>query len=160
MQIDRLNHLSFPAEALTATSAKDAAPTAGLSARAQHADKVVLRNPTKALVPTASPPLAAAPLPGVIVSFQSQKEEGDEGANQASPVYSKPKTPSPSGGPDFVKFAVTAMRELTDEAERQQRIGADTNPTAALETKATTPTASVGALRSLQQLAARFNVFA
>jgi hypothetical protein len=63
--------------------------------------------------------------------------------------------PQPGGDakqPDFVALAVSAMREFSDEAERQKAQSYDFNaPPAEM---------SWGRVKSLQQLAAKFNVFA
>ena len=61
--------------------------------------------------------------------------------------------PQPAGKqPDFVALAVSAMREFSDEADRLKAQSFDFNaPPAEM---------SWGSLKSLQQLAAKFNVFA
>jgi hypothetical protein len=53
---------------------------------------------------------------------------------------------------DFVSLAVSAMREFKDETERQNRYAPAPAPLP--------PEVSSGPLRSLQQLASRFNLFA
>ena len=53
---------------------------------------------------------------------------------------------------DFVSLAVSAMRQFKDDTERQNRYATALVPTP--------PEGPVGPLRSLQQLASRFNLFA
>jgi hypothetical protein len=59
-----------------------------------------------------------------------------------------PKVPLQDRQPDFVTFAVTAMRDYADEAERSKRANDAAAP------------APVRTVRGLQQLAARFKLFA
>ena len=67
-------------------------------------------------------------------------------------LVAKPQPAGESKQPDFVALAVSAMREFSDEAERQKvRSFDDTAAPAA---------ASWGKLKGLQQLAAKFNVCA
>ena len=66
-------------------------------------------------------------------------------------VAKPPQATEPSDvQPDFVALAVSALREYRDDPERQR----------AAKLQASTPEAQWGALRGLQQLAAKLNVFA
>jgi hypothetical protein len=65
------------------------------------------------------------------------------------------QAPAPDKQPDFVALAVSAMREYSDEHERQ-KVRATPSDTAA----ATPAEAQWGAFKGLQQFAAKLNVFA
>jgi hypothetical protein len=72
--------------------------------------------------------------------------------NKDGVLVAKPQSAGDAKQPDFVALAVSAMREFSDEAERQKAQSYDFNA----------PPAEMpwGRLKSLQQLAAKFNVFA
>lgn len=75
--------------------------------------------------------------------------------NKEGVLVAQKSQPQPSGEarqPDFVALAVSAMREFSDEAERQKVQSFDFN--------AAQDEAPVSKFKGLQQLAARFNVFA
>jgi len=75
--------------------------------------------------------------------------------NQDGVLVAKPQATLDAKQPNFVALAVSAMREFSDEAERQKTMQA---PPA---TEQASPAATGwGKLRDLQQLAAKFNVFA
>jgi hypothetical protein len=67
-------------------------------------------------------------------------------------LVAKPQPGGDAKQPDFVALAVSAMREFSDEAERQKAQSYDFN--------APPVEMSWGRVKSLQQLAAKFNVFA
>jgi len=66
-------------------------------------------------------------------------------------LVAKPQPAAQAKPPDFVALAVSAMREFSDEAERQKARSFDFNAPAA--------EMPWGRLKGLQQLAAKFNVF-
>ena len=72
--------------------------------------------------------------------------------NKDGVLVAKPQPTGVVKQPDFVALAVSAMREFSDEAERQKAQSFDFNVAPA--------GMPWGRLKSLQQLAARFNVFA
>jgi hypothetical protein len=67
-------------------------------------------------------------------------------------LVAKPQPAAVTKEPDFVALAVSAMREFSDEAERQKSQSVDFNAAPA--------EMPWGRLKGLQQLAAKFNVFA
>ena len=71
--------------------------------------------------------------------------------NKDGVLVLKPQSVAQSKQPDFVALAVSAMREFSDEAERQKARSFDFNAPAA--------EMPWGRLKGLQQLAAKFNVF-
>lgn len=72
--------------------------------------------------------------------------------NKNGVLVAKPQPAGLPKQPDFVALAVSAMREFSDEAERQKARSIDFNAQPA--------ELPWGKLKSLQQLAAKFNVFA
>jgi hypothetical protein len=73
--------------------------------------------------------------------------------NKDGVLVAKPQTAADSKAPDFVALAVSAMREFSDEADRQKA-------RAAASSAAAPEAPRSNAFKGLQQLAARFNVFA
>jgi hypothetical protein len=71
--------------------------------------------------------------------------------NKDGVLVAKPQPAGEAKQPDFVALAVSAMREFSDEADRQKAQSFDFNPPAA--------EMPWGKLKSLQQLAAKFNMF-
>ena len=71
--------------------------------------------------------------------------------NKDGVMVAKPQPAGEAKQPDFVALAVSAMREFSDEADRQKAQSFDFNPPAA--------EMPWGKLKSLQQLAAKFNMF-
>jgi hypothetical protein len=130
MQIDRYNHLLFPRENPSNAVGSDAATAsaAPLDA-ASNATRV-------ALVDAESAP--ARP-DSVVLRIRS---------SDATPVRPETVLYTASGQPDFVSVAVSAMRELRDQSERQQ----------AAQGPAAAPAHTSG--WSLHSLAARFKAFA
>jgi len=189
MQIDRYNHLLFPRDnAPTAAgngSASGAAvPAAGQSharvpatvaneAGLAHAASAVLniqwpddpatvRNRGEAAV--YSPVRKAVGGDDADVDTQAQAHqsalERNTGVftrltvNKDGVLVAKPQAKTEAKQPDFVALAVSAMREFSDEAERVKAA----QPPAAEQPAASTT--GWGKLKDLQQLAARFKVFA
>jgi hypothetical protein len=72
--------------------------------------------------------------------------------NKDGVLTAKTQPAGEANPPDFVALAVSAMREFSDEAERQKAQSFDFNAPAA--------EMPWGRLKGLQQLAAKFNVFA
>jgi hypothetical protein len=183
MSIERLTHLRFaPDTALpTLTSTVAGADAGAAKAGGQRASRGGGLGPDvprlTAKVPTLSDRIAATPVAtSVVVTIQSAQ---DADATAAEPmVYGDPRksavqadapdaaeTAAPRQA-DFVSVAVSAMREYSDEVERQKRyaqiaLTAQNAAPPAIETTSTrTATDSSTPLRGLQQLAARFNLFA
>ena len=75
--------------------------------------------------------------------------------NKDGVLVAKPQPAAQTKAPDFVALAVSAMREYSDENDR---VKARASATSAPTTPAPEP--ARGALKGLQQLAAKFNVFA
>ena len=73
--------------------------------------------------------------------------------NKDGVLVARPQAATESKQPDFVALAVSAMREFSDEAERQK---AAQPPVA----EQASPATGWGRLKDLQQFAARFKVFA
>lgn len=189
MQIDRYQHLQFPLDNSANAPGKDAAPGATVSALARSqprpvADVASARDagPAASVVlriqyPGSQPVDASAAQSPVYTNSRKAvapaSSDGDaddanaghqEAVSRNAGVFTQitldkagvlvAKT-QPSGDakqPDFVALAVSAMREFSDEADRQKARSA--GPNAA---PAEMPWAK---LKGLQQLAARFNVFA
>lgn len=132
MQIDRYNHLLFPRENPSNAAGSDASAAAAVSSgAASNAARVA--------------PADAEAAPGRSDSVVLQIRRPD-----AAPVRPETVLYTASGQPDFVSVAVSAMRELRDQSERQQ--AAQTTAAAAA------PAQSSG--WSLHSLAARFKAFA
>ena len=72
--------------------------------------------------------------------------------NKDGVLVAKPQSAGDAKQPDFVALAVSAMREFSDEADRLKAQSYDFN--------APPVEMSWGRVKSLQQLAAKFNVFA
>ncbi len=70
-------------------------------------------------------------------------------------LVATPQPATQAKAPDFVALAVSAMREFSDENDRQKA-----RASAESAAQAPTPEPARGALKGLQQLAAKFNVFA
>jgi len=187
MQIDRYNYLQFPREnpsqaagsESTATVpgadvAKSSVPTAVAQVTGNSAPvgSVVLKiqSPDGALADAAArettvysavrkttAPATAAP--------DSQALEHQRAVDRNAGVFTqitlnkdgvlvaKPQASADTKAPDFVALAVSAMREFSDEADRVKARAAATSA-AAPEAPRSSP------FKGLQQLAARFNVFA
>jgi len=189
MQIDRYNHLLFPRDnAPTATGNESAsgAPASGMTqpqarvsaasageAGVARAESVVLKIqwPDDAAVQrTRADAAVYAPASKVPArddtDADSQAQEHQRALDRNTGVFTRlsvskdgvlvadPQATPQVKQPDFVALAVSAMREFSDEAERQKAVQA---PAAESASPAAT---GWGKLRDLQQLAARFNVFA
>jgi len=179
MQIDRLNHLLFPSGSTgnSASSKKDAAteaPAAGGIAHTRvQAPKVVERaTPAPAGVVLKIQSILASSVQagaeGVPTFSESETEQMAQGHQSAlernaglfthmsvdkdGVLVAKPQSGSGAKSSDFVTIAVSAMRVHADEQARLKEGTADAN---GLPTDV-----PAGMLRSFQQLAARFNVFA
>ncbi len=72
--------------------------------------------------------------------------------NKDGVLVTKPQTAGASKPPDFVALAVSAMREFSDEAERQK--------TQSFDAAASAVERPWGGLKGLQHLAAKFKAFA
>lgn len=72
--------------------------------------------------------------------------------NKDGVLVAKPQMVGLAKQPDFVALAVSAMREFSDEAERQKAHSFDPSEPAS--------NSAWGGLKGLQHLAAKFNVFA
>jgi hypothetical protein len=187
MQIDRYQHLKFPLDMPSGASgdtAANATPStgAGKSRVASpppasgpltvHADSVVLRVqfPDAA---SADPLGSGTPVYSDARKASAPIDDRDEAAlaaehqraldrnagtftqitlNKDGVLVAKPQPAREAASPDFVSLAVSAMREFSDEAERLKARSVTT-----AEVPSETPW---GSLKSLQQLAAKFNVFA
>jgi|GEM_PF-2923919 hypothetical protein len=133
MQIDRYNHLLFPREnPSNAAGGNDASATSATGAGTAS-------NASRALPPAADP--APARADSVVLQIRS---------SDAAPVRPETVLYTATGQPDFVSVAVSAMRELRDQTERQQA----TQPSAANAAPAQTSSGW------MQSLAARFKAFA
>jgi hypothetical protein len=97
--------------------------------------------------PTAAPQDASA-----ILHIQPQTSPSV--APPGDLVYAKPAKPAAGRAPDFVTFAVSAMREYADEQERLKTAAAKA------EDGATGATRLPRSLVEVQKLAARFKLFA
>ena len=73
--------------------------------------------------------------------------------NKDGVLVARPLPAAPDKQPDFVALAVSAMREYSDEHDRQKVRTAPDNATAAPQTQ-------WSAFKGLQQIAAKLNVFA
>lgn len=190
MQIDRLNHLLFPPDSAgnSASSNKDAAAgatAAGGLAHARTKAPAVVHRATPApagVVLKIQSTLATSVQAGAdgspvytdqrknSVADSSEREaehmaQGHQSAMERNAgvfthmsvdkdgvLVAKPRSASGEHSTDFVTIAVSAMRLHADEQERLKKGSAEANDP---------PTdAPAGMLRSFQQLAARFNVFA
>lgn len=186
MQIDRYNHLLFPRDSSNpATSGKQPAPaaTAPALAKAQPADlpardvegaqngSVVL----KIQLPDSAAPAAVyshgrktagsddldADVHSRARDFQ-QAVERNVGVftqitlNKDGVLVARQQPAGSTKEPDFVALAVSAMREFSDEHDRQKVRGTDATP-ASNATPSQTPWTS---LKGLQQFAAKLNMFA
>ena len=142
MQIDRYNHLQFPRDTTSGASARESSSAAALAAA-----------PTlsKPPAPVDTPDPAVVPPEGVVLKIQWPDRASAEAARANAVVYSDTRKAVPKQ-PDFVALAVSAMREFSDEAERQKGQSFDVNAAA--------PEMPWTRLKGLQQLAAKFNVFA
>ncbi|MBP8182718.1 MAG: hypothetical protein KAX88_01290 [Rhodoferax sp.] len=187
MQIDRYQHLQFPLDSAPSASGDTAAngtPSTGAGksrvaplppasgSLTVRADSVVLRVqfPDAA---SADPLGSGTPVYSDARKANASADDRDEAAlaaehqraldrnagtftqltlNKDGVLVAKPQPAREAAAPDFVALAVSAMREFSDEAERQK---------ARSVTPAEVPAEMAwGKLKSLQQLAARFNVFA
>lgn len=189
MQIDRYHHLQFPLDNSANAPGNDAAPGAAASALARSQPKAVAgvvsardTSPTASVVlkiqfPGSNPADASAAqspvysngrkavTPGASDNDADDANAGHQEAlsrnagvftqitlDKAGVLVAKTQLGGDAKQPDFVALAVSAMREFSDEADRQKArsIGPDAAPAEMPWTK----------LKGLQQLAARFNVFA
>ena len=182
MQIDRYNHLSFPRDNTAATNGKDtasgAAPDIASTQQAKplptpredrvQTGSVVLKIQFPNSVTTASE------VPSNPVYSNGRKQAGDDdqrmardhqlaiernagvftqlAVNKDGVLVAKQQPSQPAKEPDFVALAVSAMREFSDEHERQKVRTVD----------AASPdnTEHWTAFKGLQQFAAKLNVFA
>jgi len=121
------------------------------------ADSPVYSNARKSAVPASAEPgsdpaqdhqRAVARNAGVFTQLAVSKD---------GVLVAKPQAASETKPPDFVALAVSAMREFSDEAQRQKLRAFD----ASAAMPVPTPEAHRNSIKGgLQQLAARFNVFA
>jgi hypothetical protein len=188
MQIDRYTHLQFPRN--NATVASDDASTgvaarAGLThpqmplpapaqpIRSERGESVVL----KVQFPASDVSLTARVDPDFYTDGRKaiavSGSEGDSESraadhqravdrnvgvftqitlNKDGVLVAKPQMAAEARQPDFVAMAVSALREFSDEADRQKAQSFDFNAVPA--------EMPWGRLKGLQQLAAKFNVFA
>ncbi len=188
MQIDRYTHLHFPSNNTTIASDEalsDATSRAGLSkpptqSPAPASQSVLVRAESvvlKVQFPGGGVSQATQPVAGTYtdgrkfvagsdpqVDSESQAADHQRAVDRNAGVFTQitlnkdgvlVAKPQPAGvvkQPDFVALAVSAMREFSDEAERQKAQSFDFNAAPA--------EMPWGRLKSLQQLAAKFNVFA
>ncbi len=143
MQIDRYNHLLFPRDSSNPTTSGKQPASAAIApalAKPQAIDNPVRDG-------------EGVPDSSVVLKIQLSDRSAD------APVYSNGRKSGVfAREPDFVALAVSAMREFSDEHERQKVRGVDANATpAANPAPAETPWT---ALKGLQQFAAKLNVFA
>lgn len=188
MQIDRYNHLSFPRDSSNpATSGKQPAPAAIAPALAkpQAAGDVArdgegARNGSVVLkiqLPDSVADAAVYSHGRKIGATEDQDADAhcqarnhQQAVDRNSGVFTqimlnkdgvlvaRPQPAASAREPDFVALAVSAMREFSDEHERQKVRSADANVApAANPTPAETPWTT---LKGLQQFAAKLNVFA
>lgn len=190
MQIDRFNHLQFPRDNTAAQTGKDGAanPLApGLNKAAAKALPVQAQAPTAraggvvlkiqfpegtATDAVRTPGDVYAPARPVVARSDADADnqaidhqralernagtftpmsiskDGVLVARPAQPLQSAPETQQP----DFVALAVSAMREFSDAAEREK--------VRVFDLHQAPPEQAHGKFKGLQQLAARFNVFA
>jgi hypothetical protein len=188
MQIDRYTHLQFPRNNTPIASENESSgapprsglskpqvqlPTPALEALQRRAESVVL----KVQFPDGATKPANRADAGVYTDGRKTVAVGDaqgDGESQAADhqraidrnagiftqitlnkdgvLVAKPQPTGEAKQPDFVALAVSAMREFSDEADRQKAQSFDFN---AVPTEL-----PWGRLKSLQQLAAKFNVFA
>ncbi|MDO8287161.1 MAG: hypothetical protein Q7T69_19320 [Rhodoferax sp.] len=188
MQIDRYNHLLFPRDSSNpATSGKQPAPAAiapaqtkpqvaGDSARdgeSARSGSVVL----KIQVPDSVADAAVYSRGRKAGATEDQDSDAQGKAqnhqqaldrnagvftqitlNKDGVLVARPQPAASAREPDFVALAVSAMREFSDEHERQKVRSADAQVAPAPNpTPADTPWT---ALKGLQQFAAKLNVFA
>ena len=157
MQIDRYNHLLFPRDPNTggspAAAGKDTAP-------ASAAGGAVAKPQAGAAVP-ADVRTTRRPQ-GVVLNIQWP--DGDVPNNPDPGVYtnggklaSRSHPAAADKQPDFVALAVSAMREYSDEHDRQKVRAAPDAAAAQAAAPAQTPWS---AIKGLQQIAAKLNVFA
>ena len=188
MQIDRYNHLQFPREANTgnnpAATGKDAAPSAaGVLVKPPSGSAVPAAAVARATGRLESVVLniqwpdvdvANSPDPGVYTNGRktttSDRVDTDAMArehqlavdrnagivtqiavNKDGVLVARPHPAAPEKQPDFVALAVSAMREYRDDPERQRLNTAQQAPA---------PDTHWTALKGLQQIAAKLNVFA
>ncbi len=187
MQIDRYNYLQFPRDNSANAPGNDgasAAPGSGLAkAHAKPApvapqtgsarsDSVVLKiqwpdspsgDAIKADAPVYSKTqgnTAALDTATPDSQLQDHLRAVDRNAgmftqitlNKDGVLVAKPQPAAQAKAPDFVALAVSAMREFSDENDRLKARASVSNAPA--------PEAPRSALKGLQQLAAKFNVFA
>ena len=188
MQIDRYNHLQFPRNNTPSaldSDVSDAAPRAGLTKpqggvpapAAQgarlRAESVVLKVqfPGAGVSPQDraegnfyTDGRKAIGAGGAPIDSDSQAAEHQRAVDRNAGVFTqitlnkdgvlvaKPQPVAEARQPDFVALAVSAMREFRDEAERQKAHSSSSEPASG--------EMPWGRLKSLQQLAAKFNVFA
>lgn len=189
MQIDRYQHLQFPLDNSANAPGHDAAPGAAVSALARSQPRAVADvasardgGPAASVVlkiqyPGSNPAEAGAARSPVYSNSRKAVAPGasDGDADSASAdhqaavarnagvftqitldkagvLVARTQPGADAKQPDFVALAVSAMREFSDEADRQKAraTGPDAAPAEMPWTK----------LKGLQQLAARFNVFA
>ena len=159
MQIDRYNHLLVPRDANSgnnpAAAGKDTASSGAGAAGTAVKPQAGVAAPA-AVQPTRRPE-------GVVLNIQWP---GGDVANNPDPgVYtnggklaSRTHPAAPDKQPDFVALAVSAMREYSDEHDRQKvRSTAEAGTTLP---PAAQPEVHWSALKGLQQIAAKLNVFA
>ena len=188
MQIDRYNHLLFPRDNNTAPNPgnSESAPGAAVAGLAKAKQPPLVPGPAADRVAERSegvvlkiqwpdsPAMARAdasvysngrkppspPTADTDSQAQAHQQAVDRNAgvftritlNKDGVLEAKPQAASEAKPADFVALAVSAMREFSDEAER-------------LKVRTTEPIAapvdaSWSSLKGLQQLAAKFNVFA
>lgn len=188
MQIDRYNHLQFPrdnAPASTGNESSAAAVAQGLTkpqARVSagpteqgvaRSESVVLKiqwpdsmtsEAARGDAPVYSNARKAVARGDTDADSDNQAQEHQRAVDRNAGVFTqitlnkdgvlvaKPQAAAQAKQPDFVALAVSAMREFSDEAERQKVRSFDFN-----EAPAEMPW---NKLKGLQQLAAKFNVFA
>lgn len=187
MQIDRYNHLLFPRDNAPTATGKEPASGAGASGVAQpqarvpaavasevgaaRAESVVLKiqwpdDPATARNDADAGVYAPArkAVPRDDADTDTQALDHQRALDRNTGVFTRltvnkdgvlvAKPQAEARQPDFVALAVSAMREFSDEAERQKTQA----PAAAAEAPA--GGMAWGRLKDLQQLAAKFNVFA
>ena len=187
MQIDRYNHLQFPRDNSANAPGNDAAsaaPGTGLGKSqakpvplpvqtgSARSDSVVLKiqwpdspsiDALKSEAPVYSKAQNNTAAPDTTTAdsqLQDHLRAVDRNAgvitqitlNKDGVLVAKPQPAAQAKAPDFVALAVSAMREFSDENDRLKA--------RANVTSAPAPEAPRGALKGLQQLAAKFNVFA
>lgn len=172
MQVDRYNHLLFPRDATTGNAGNNPTATDKEPAPAKAGAAGLQAKPHSAAWGAQADARVANRTESVVLKIQWPDGTGTKPADiplytpggrmpVAREVDSKAEVPVPSklpqaaeqqpAQPDFVALAVSALREYRDDPERQ-RVGTQA-PAAAAETH-------WSALRGLQQIAAKLNVFA